>query len=139
MWISSVAAEETNIVPMTQDIHPALHQLERCRPWLEPALEGGFFSWSDVQSLMLSGSLLLWEGRKSAILTEDVTYPQHKAVQVWLAGGDMDEIIAMTPGLEAAARMRGCDRVLIEGREGWQKALSALDYKPFSFTVVKEL
>ena len=88
---------------------------------------------------MLSGSLLLWEGRKSAILTEDVTYPQHKAVQVWLAGGDMDEIIAMTPGLEAAARMRGCDRVLIEGREGWQKALSGLGYKPFSFTVVKEL
>jgi len=134
-----VAAEQTNIVALNEDLHPQLRQLERCREWLEPALEGGFFQWSDVQGLMLSGALLLWEGKKSAILTEDVTYPHHRAVQVWLAGGDMDEIIAMTPGLEAAARMRGCDRVLIEGREGWQKALAGLDYKPFSFTVVKEL
>ena len=86
--------------------------------------EGGFSHGQMFQSLMAPARFSCGKVRKSAILTEDVTYPQPGAVWVLrLAGGDMDEIIAMTPGLEAAARMRGCDRVLIEGREGWQRRL----------------
>jgi hypothetical protein len=44
------------------------------------------------------------------------------------AGGDLTEILAMVPGMEAFARLNGCSRSIVEGRKGWEKALRAGGY-----------
>lgn len=119
--------------------NPAVAQLDRCREWLEPALEGGFFSWPDVVSSLHQGRAMLWPGRNSAIVTEDQIYPTGRVMQVWLAGGDMAEILQMAPGIEAMARLRGCVAVLVEGRAGWAKMLAPMGYAPWSVTLQKAL
>jgi hypothetical protein len=130
-------AEVPRIGPVATN--PAVLQLERCRHWLEPALEDGFYSWDDVVASLHQGRAMLWPGSNSAIVTEDQTYPTGRVMQVWLAGGDMAEILQMAPGIEAMARLRGCVAVLVEGRDGWTKTLEPLGYKPWSVTLHKAL
>jgi hypothetical protein len=135
-----VADVAENLVQLGEEtVPPIIAQLERCRPWLEEALDGGFFSWADVVSAVQHNRAMLWPGRNSAILTEDTMYPTGRVMQVWLAGGDITEILQMAPGIESAARLRGCTAVLVEGRSGWGKVLKAHGYEPWSVTLHKAL
>ena len=45
----------------------------------------------------------------------------------------------MAPGIEAMARMFGCQETLIEGREAWRKLLQPMGYELFSVTLRKRL
>lgn len=69
----------------------------------------------------------LWLGRRSALVTQ-VTV--ERDIHVWLAGGEMDEIIALVPGAEAWARAMTCTSVTIDGRPGWARVLKRLGYGP---------
>lgn len=136
----SEALDTADRVHRLADENPLLAHLERCREFLEPALEGGHFTWPDVQACVAHGRAMLWPGKASAMVTEDVTYPSGaKAVQVWLGGGDLEELLAMAPGVEAAARLRGCTSALIEGRRGWEKPLKAAGFALWSVTLKKDL
>ncbi len=55
------------------------------------------------------------------------------------AGGDMDEVVAMIPGVMSVGRMMGCSSVLVEGRKGWERVLAALGFEHFSTTLRKDL
>lgn len=130
-----VLAEVTRL-PVT---NPIMAQLERCRPWLEPALEGSFWTWPEVEAGVIGNKAILVPGNKAAMLTEDQIYATGRVMHVWIAGGDMDELVAMAPGVEALARLRGCKTVTIDGRRGWERILKAFGYKLTSCTLQKEL
>lgn len=55
----------------------------------------------------------------SVIVTSVETYPQAKVLQLWLAGGDLKEILAAEPTIMAWAAKRGCSMLRIAGRRGW--------------------
>lgn len=123
-----------------EQTHPLLIKLEECREWLEPSLEDGFYSWVDVVKAILTGNAMLWPGKNCAIVTEDNSYPDGtRALQTWVAGGDMEEILSLAPGIEAMARLRGCTSSLVQGRAGWSKPLKAMGYRIWSTTLRKEL
>ena len=118
---------------------PMPTHFDRLESVLEGALEGGFFTMDDVKRALFENRAQFWPGKNAAIVTEIQTYPNDKAIQVWLAGGDMAEILAMAPGIESWARLQGCTTVLIEGRQGWAKVLREQGYAPFSYTARKVL
>lgn len=112
---------------------------DRLRPLLEDALKGGFYTMDDVIVALVENRVQFWPGKNCAVITEIQTYPSDKVVQVWVAGGDLEEIVSMAPGLEAWARINGCTAVLIEGRQGWGRVMKDHGYEPFSYTARKAL
>lgn len=81
-----------------------------------------------------------WPGEQSAVVTEVIRLPKVKALHVWLAGGEMGELIdRMLPAVEAFAKAAGCDRLSIAGRDGWERMLKNKGYAPAWRVVAKEL
>ena len=71
--------------------------IEQCRPWIDDALEysGGTHTFEDVYDRILDGKLQLWPAERGCAVTEIVVYPKKKVLHVFLAGGEMDQIIDM--------------------------------------------
>lgn len=114
-------------------------QFERCKPWLEAALKDTFYTLDDVERALIEGRAKLWPGKESAIVTELITYPNEKSMQCWLAGGNLDEILGMIPGIEAEARLIGCTSATVQGRHEWQKVLADKGYEFYSVTLRKAI
>lgn len=122
-----------------QAVPPVVEHFERCKPWLVDALEGGFYTIDDVMRAIAENRAQFWPGKNAAIVTEVDQISQKRVIRVWLAGGDMDEIIQMSHGIESWARLQGCEEVLIEGRKGWERMLKPQGYELFSITIRKAL
>lgn len=118
---------------------PLQVEFERCVQWLVPALEGGRRTMADVARAIGEGKAQLWPGKACAMVTEVHTFPTGKALQVWLAGGDMAELMAMQAGVEAWGRLVGCSEVIIEGRKGWERTLKPAGFELFSVCLRKAI
>ena len=108
----------------------------RCEPWLEAALDGSY-TLGDVWAGVVSGEFHFWPGRRSAAVGELVQHPRRRDYHVWLAGGDIRELIIMEQSASAFARVLGCDRITLHGRKGWARALK--DYRPAWLALSKDL
>ncbi|MFD2207219.1 hypothetical protein [Kiloniella antarctica] len=114
-------------------------QWEKARQWLQPALDrgGNTHTTDDIRAGIISGSFQFWTSEKSAAITEIVSYPCSKGCRVFLAGGDMTELLAMQPELEAWAQSIGCKFIEIDGRPGWERIHK--DFKKQSVVLRKAL
>jgi len=133
---------EVKTKPVLALVPPAVvlpPMFEKHLPHLEAALEGTFHKIADVVDAVMAGRAQFWPGKESALVTEIDTISGTKVIRVWLAGGNMDEIVSMAPGIEAWARLQGCVSVLVEGRKGWEKVMKAFGYEPWIVTLRKGL
>ena len=114
--------------------------LQRCRKWIEDALEysGGTHTFDDVAQGILDGKLQLWPAERGCAVTEIVIYPRIKVLHVFLAGGEMDQIIDMIDSAVEWSKTQGCTSMTISGRHGWQKALAKHGFKPVMTVLKKE-
>ena len=94
------------------------------RRFVLPALKEG--SEDDVVDDISRGLAMLWEGERSAMVTQFTHSP--RTIHVWLGGGDLADLLRLMPGVEAYGRAMGCVWITGEGRKGWQRAL-----KPFGY------
>lgn len=62
------------------------------------------------------------------MVTQCVADDRGPCLHVWLAGGDLADILRLKPGIEAWARAQGCERVTINGRHGWARVLRRWGY-----------
>ena len=117
--------------------HTSIDVLFKCKPWIETALErsGGHNTWDEVCAGIRSGKMQLWPAERGCIITEIVVYPNTKALHVFLAGGELDEILQMTENVKEWAKLQGCSFASFDGRFGWQKPLEKLGWKPHSITM----
>lgn len=99
----------------------------RCRDWLVAALAEDRTE-ADLLAELAVNRAQLWPGERSAIVTQLVANGAAREAHVWLAGGELKEILAMMPGMTAWGRTQGCTAVVLDGRKGWVRAL-----KPFGF------
>lgn len=97
----------------------------RCRRWLVPALEDA--TEAQIEAEIAAGRVQLWRGERSAMLTQLVQGAE-PYVLVWLGGGDLEELMAMRPGVEAWARAQGACAARINGRRGWRRALRSAGF-----------
>jgi hypothetical protein len=99
----------------------------RCRPWLVPALRED--TEAHVVGELLANRAQLWPGKACAFVTQ-LCRDDEPYILVWLAGGDLRELLTMQPGMEAWARAQGCVSAWINGRRGWARALRKTGFEP---------
>jgi hypothetical protein len=114
-------------------------QWQRCLKWVTDALEysGGTHSIDDVYQACAIGEAQLHPLEKSCIITEVVDYPSLTVCRIWLAGGDLDELVEAEKSIAVWAKAQGCDAMEINGRKGWQRQLK--DYTATSVVLTKDL
>ena len=114
-----------------------VEELIRCKPWLEAALElsGGTHTLDDVVQAIIKGEMQFWPAPKGCAVTEIVNYPRKKVLHIFLAGGEMEQIIDMDDSAVEFAKMNGCTGMSIAGRKGWKRVLKDKGYVE-TFTVL---
>jgi hypothetical protein len=74
-----------------------------------------------VVELVAAGRLQFWPGERSCIVTELIEYPKYTQLHFFLAGGRLEELMAMVPLVEEWGKSRGCTRASLIGRRGWER------------------
>jgi hypothetical protein len=113
----------------------------RAREHLLDAIEqtNGTHNEDDVLLMLLNGThgSKLWLFEKSALITEFINFPRLKALNVWLVGGDLDELRTVEPQLIEYAKQNQCIRISGGGRFGWSRVRS--DWKKAGVYMYKDL
>jgi len=122
--MSAVLVEASDIDAPEQELD-MIGQLLRCRRWIEDALEyaDGSHTFEDIVREVLLGRMHLWYGDNGCAVTEFVVYPRKKVIHVFLAGGDMQQILDFEESAAAWGKANGCTGMTIAGRRGWSKVL----------------
>jgi len=120
--------------------HNPISELERCRGWIEAALEysGGTHDFEDVARSLYSGAMQLWPAPKGCIITEIVVYPKKKVLHVFLGGGELQQIMEMHKDVIAWAKTQGCEALTMTGRHGWKKPLAEHGWQAVHTSYIKE-
>ena len=114
-------------------------QWERCAEYISDALAyaGGTHTMEDVYQAVTTGKAQFHPLEKSAIITEIVDYPRRAICRIWLAGGELDELMEAEKSIAVWAKSLGCDAMEIIGRKGWQRQLK--DYTATAVILAKDL
>jgi len=110
--------------------------------WIDQALAhaGRSHRLEDVLAMVATGAAQLWRGAASAMVTVVEDDPCERRLLIWLAGGDLEELVGvLRPAAERWAKAQGCRRVLIIGRPGWERVLAGEGYAPLARIVTKDL
>lgn len=96
---------------------------QRCAPWIQAALDhaGNLFALEDIWKELSLGRAQFWPGNECALVTEIKQYPRKRVLNVWLAGGKLEELMVMSNYIREYAKRCQCDAMTIQGRPGWQK------------------
>lgn len=132
--------EPPQLKEVQNEAAPVNPQWTKYRQQFKDAMEGSFYTIEGVEKAINQGRAIFFPGVKSAVICEYQVYDGGKKIMAATWGvGDLSEIKQLIPGIEAVARLTGCQQTLIEGRAGWARELKSLGYRDFSRTVVKDL
>jgi len=102
-------------------------QFKQAAPFIERALEAegsGLHTLNDVADYLLTDRALLWSDTRAAIVTQLFQQPKGKSLLLWLAAGDLEQIVAMaTNAIRPYAQREGVKVIEIVGRKGWVREL----------------
>lgn len=95
---------------------------------------------ADVWEGIKAGRFQYWPGDKSCIVTEIIEFPRTRKLHIFLAAGDLDEILdVLLPQMKEFAREHGCSSITNISRKGFLKRLPAYGFVPKSVTFELEL
>lgn len=117
-----------------------MNELTRCRKWIEDALafSGGTHTFEDIAFGIAEGRMQLWPSPKGCIVTEVVIFPQKKVLNVFLGGGEMEQLADMHADVIEWAKTQGCTGATISGRKGWERAFKKYGWRPLHVTLTKD-
>lgn len=117
-----------------------MDQLERCKKWIEAALaySGKTHVYEDIVEGCKSGKMQLWPADKGCLVTEIIPYPRRKVLNIFLGGGELEQIMDMHEDVIAWAKSQGCNALTMHGRRGWKKPLDKYDWQPLHVSYIKE-
>lgn len=118
-----------------------LAEFDRCWPWLESALRhgGNRHTRESVWAGLVCGRYQFWPFPRSAGVTHVDQYPSGSVLQLWLVGGELDDVLAHEPEIAAWAQSVGCVALQLVGRRGWERVLKPLGYDPGSILLTRTL
>lgn len=119
-----------------------MNEWERCRPWIEGALEycDGSHTIDDIAAGIEAKRYQFWPGKNAAVVSEFIFYPQFHVLNFFLLGGDLDELVNhMEPVICEWAKAMGCKKIFGVGRKGFEKVLKPKGYRPQWLCCVKDL
>lgn len=90
---------------------------------LQPALEdgGNTHTLGDIHRAIERNEMVLWPGVTSALVTQMEETPRARVLHIALAGGNLDELEAMLPAVEAYGKHHFCTLLSLTGRRGWSR------------------
>ncbi len=102
------------------------------RHHIEAALgySNGTHDFESVREAITNGTMQLWPAKNSAAVTEIVEYARKTVINVFLAGGDLDEIASHIDTVAAWGKAQGCDSMTMSGRKGWLRVLDKHGFEP---------
>jgi len=114
--------------------------LARCRPYIEDALEycNGTHQFEDIVQGIAESKMQFWPAPRGCMVTEIVVYPRKKVFNIFLAGGELDQLKDMHDAMNAWAKEQGCTGGSLTGRVGWKKVLEPMGWKLAHSHFVKE-
>jgi hypothetical protein len=128
------------LIRLAAEVDPLLSQWARFRDRFALAMSDGFWTIDDLEQKIAHRRAFFFPGADAAIIGQIEVYPGGKRVfQLLWVTGEIAELVGMLPGVEAMARMMGCEAMLIEGRPAWKRILEANDYRLWSVTLHKAL
>lgn len=107
-------------------IYELLQEWAECREGMLAAIEmtNGTHTEDDVLASLIQGNMKLWRKGKSGLVTEICNYPRMKVINVFLAGGDLEDVMSLQSDIENYGRKMGCQRAaMVAARDGWVKAI----------------
>lgn len=108
-------------------------------PMLQAALDAGgnTHALADVRELIEDDCAQLWVGPNSAAVTEVLEYPRFRALHVWLAAGDLGEVVAGDSLIAQFAKDIEAQRITVDGRLGWKRVLAPHGYRAARVTLMR--
>ena len=114
---------------------------ERCKTWLEAALEHSSGCWGidDVKAAIEKDPVntILWATPNSATVSVFEDTPKCKVIKFWLAGGALDELLLTEKHAVEFAKQQGCRLSVVVGRDGWLRRLKG--YRKVATIMVKDI
>ena len=88
------------------------------RPWIEAALEytGGTHDYEDIVQGCYEARMQLWPAERAAAITEVIRYPKKKVLHVFLAGGEMKQLLDMIADAAEWGRQHGCEAMTMAAK-----------------------
>jgi hypothetical protein len=102
-----------------------LNDLLKFRLDIENALaySNNSHTFDNIVDMVVTGTAHFYPLENAFMLMEVQTFPQHKVYNVFLAGGDLQEILATQKWVNDNAYALGCKYATMSGRNGWSKVL----------------
>ena len=118
--LSLLTTQEPSVQVPYDDLH-------RLRPQIEAALaysgDTPTHTFMDIVQGIEEARFQGWYGKNSVLITEVKLYPQSRTVHIFLAGGDLEETIALQELVVEWGKMIGANQMSLCGRKGWKRAL----------------
>lgn len=118
-----------------------MNVIDENRKHIEDALKysGGTHDFDSVKAAIIEGKMQLWPASKSAAVTEVVEHAKKKVIHVFLAGGDLDEIMSGIGSVAAWGKALGCESMTLSGRKGWERVLDTHGFKHVAVVLERDL
>lgn len=125
---------------MTETIE---QKFERLAPALDASLGYAIRTHTveDVRKHVEAGLMHFWPIENSVVITELIDFPQARILNIFIGGGNADEIIKAQDDFRTWGKTLGCSHVAFLGRQGWHKRLTArgwTDHKMSYFSIPTE-
>lgn len=114
---------------------------ELVRDALLPALAmcDGTHNEDDIILMLRAGKMKLWRAGSSGMITEEVAYPRFRAINIFIAGGSLKELMPLKEQLIVHAASLGCKRITaLFAHSGWT-AFWGDEFKTIGSASYKEL
>lgn len=117
------------IEPVGGSIYDRWKVWDRFRPQFLEALERchGTHTEDDVLVRIAAKQYQIWDGTTCATVTFPVEHPQFRALNVFLAAGDVTVMVEVMDEAEKWATKNGFKRMMCGGRRGWGRAFEGAE------------
>ena len=118
----------------------------RCRPWIVKAVKytAGMYEIGDVEKAIEDGTMIFIPGKYSAVVLEVASYPNGKALNVFLGGGEngkaIDEYLTkMDACIVALAKSSDCRWITHYTRASGERIGERIGYRKQWTVMIKEV
>jgi hypothetical protein len=100
---------------------------------------GDLLSIDDLRQLALAGRVQWWGDERASLATELLTYPRRRVLNVFMAAGELREVLALQDEVTDFARSNDCTHMVAHGRPAWGLVGKPLGWLPHSIQFVREV
>ena len=133
MRLPSIGPEECAYFGLTTTMGELDKEWGERRHLVQDALDrsGNLYDVDHVYHKVLDGEAQFFPCKRAIVVTELMCYPNANAVRIWLAAGDMQQVIAKVNGdIVNFGRAMGAHIQEFEGRLGWRDVAKDNGFKP---------